>query len=140
MKNSISPNKIKNQLNFCHSYWVIIYGSYLKEEFISGRSDIDIAIITRTKDKLKNLDLWRSLLVKVPKNYDLRIFELLPLHVQIDIIQNYLVLFGDTLEISEYFYQYRNIWKEMINRIKSNQFQNIQEKLNLIEHRKKVIG
>ena len=70
----------------------------------------------------------------------MKIFELLPLYIKIDLIQKYVVIFGNPYEISEYFYQYRKLWKDMVPRIKANQFQNVQEKLSLIEHRKKVLG
>jgi len=140
MKNLISLNKIKNDLTFCINYWTVIYGSYVNREYIPGRSDIDVAIITQIKDKQKNIDIWSSLLEEIPYNYDFKIFELLPLYIQIDIIQTYKVLFGDPLEISEYFYQYQKIWKDMVERIKYNQFHGVQEKLDFIERRKKIIG
>ncbi len=139
MKNSISLNNIRKDLKFLQDFWVIIYGSCTNEDFFTNRSDIDIAIITHTDDKQKNLEIWQSLLGKAPVIYDLRIFELFTLYIQIDIIKNYKVLFGDHLEISEYFYKYRKIWKDMAKRVELNQFQNIQEKLELIERRKNNI-
>jgi hypothetical protein len=57
------------------------------------------------------------------------------LYLKMDIINHYKTLYGDLLEISEYFYQYRKIWKDMVPRIKKNQFKNIQEKLKNIENR-----
>ena len=140
MENLISLNKIKSELTFCYNNWTVIYGSYVYGEYIPDHSDIDVAIITQIKDRKKNSEIWYSYLEKIPNNYDLKIFELLPLYIQIDIIQTYIVVFGNPYEISEYFYQYRKLWKDMVPRIKANQFQNVQEKLNLIEHRKKIIG
>jgi len=52
---------LKNDLKNCNHYWVVIYGSYLGEGFILGRSDIDIAIITQIKNKEKNIDIWKTL-------------------------------------------------------------------------------
>jgi len=139
MKSLKSLSKIRSDLSFCNNYWAVVYGSYLNKEWIPERSDIDIAIITRTKNRQRNFEIWSNLLDKIPFNYDLRIFELMPLYLQIEITQTYRVLFGDQLEISEYFYDYRTIWKDMVNRYKSNQFHSLEEKLDLIENRKQFI-
>ncbi|MFO7795695.1 MAG: nucleotidyltransferase domain-containing protein [Promethearchaeati archaeon] len=136
MKNSKNLEKIKNDLKFCNEYWTIIYGRFLSDNYIVNRSDIDIAIITKIKNKAKNIETWDALLAKAPSNYDVRVFELFPLYIQIDIIQNYKTIFGDALEISEYFYPYRKIWRDILPRIKENQFESIQEKLRLMEYRK----
>ena len=37
----------------------------------------------------------------------IRIFELLPLQIKISVIENCRVVFGDKLDISEYFYNFR---------------------------------
>ena len=55
MKNSLTIEKIKNDLAPCNQYEVIIYGSFLTEYFIPERSDVDVAIITRIKDKKRML-------------------------------------------------------------------------------------
>lgn len=136
MRKSNSTSKIEEDLAFCNKYWTIIYGSFVSREFIPERSDIDVAIITRTKDQKKNFEIWMHLLENVPGNYDLRIFELLPLYIQIEIIDTHRVLFGDPLEVSEYFYHYRKFWKDMDARYKANQFHSISNKLDLIERRK----
>jgi len=139
MKNSKTLEKIKNDLKFCNEYWTIIYGSFLSENYIVNRSDIDIAIITKIKDKDRNIEIWDTLLEKAPPNYDVRILELFPLYIQIEIIQNYKTIFGDALEISEYLYPYRKIWRDVLPRIKENQFESIQEKLRLMKNRKNFL-
>jgi predicted nucleotidyltransferase len=118
---------------------VVIYGSYLTNDFIPSRSDIDIAVITQKKNEEINLEIWNSLLGKTPSVYDIRIFELLPLYIKMEIINHHLVLFGDPLEISEYFYYYRKIWKDMEHRIRNNQFENIKKKIKLMKNRKKFL-
>jgi len=124
---------------FYKGYWTILFGSALNQNFIPERSDIDIAIITQKKDKNANVSIWESILGHIPPNYDVKIFELLPLYIQIDIIKNHLVVFGNLLEISEYFYFYRKIWKDMAIRINTNQFNSIQEKLERLAIQKKII-
>jgi len=139
VKKSNSMLKIKKNLDFCNNYWTVLYGSFVKGNFILNRSDVDVAIITKVKDKESNSKLWLSLLEKITPSYDIKIFELLPLFLKIEIIESYYVLFGDPLEISEYFYKYRSIWKEMVGRYKSNQFISIQEKISLLENQKRII-
>ncbi len=136
MKNSISLNKIREELVFYKGYWTILFGSTLNQNHIPERSDIDIAIITQKKDKKSNILIWESILGYIPSNYDIKIFELLPLYIKIDIIMNYLVIFGNSLEISEYLYYYRKIWKDMTIRITNNQFNSIPEKLERIDIQK----
>jgi hypothetical protein len=64
--------------------------------------------------------LWKSLLGKVPSIYDVRIFELLPINVEMSIVQSYQVLFGNKLEISEYFYPVRKRWDDYRHRFLEN--------------------
>jgi len=102
--NEIKLSQIKNDLKFLKNFNIVVYGSFLTDYYIPYRSDIDIAIITFKLDKEKNINLWSSVIGKAPSCYDIRIFELLPLYIKIEIINNHYVLFGNELEISEYFY------------------------------------
>ncbi len=128
-------NKIKKDLIKLKRCQVVIYGSFLSKYYIPYKSDIDIAIITHHQDKNKNIAIWKDILGEFDENYDIKVFELLPLYLKIEIIENYQVLFGDALEISEYFYHYRSIWKDMVFRIEANRFKTITEKIELIEKR-----
>lgn len=56
--------------------------------------------------------------------------------MKIRVIENYKVLYGDPLEISEYFYHYYKLWKDMEKRVEENQFNSIKEKKKLMENRK----
>ena len=139
MKKSLTIKEIRDDLSYLSQYWTVLYGTYLGNDFIPGHSDIDVTIITQETNKKSNIELWKSFWGKYKKIYDIKIFELIPLYLKIEIIDNYFVLFGDKLEISEYFYHYRKIWKDMKFRYKNNQYQNIQEKINSIERRKILI-
>jgi predicted nucleotidyltransferase len=134
---NLTINQIKEHLTFLSQYEVVVFGSFGSDDFIPNRSDIDIAILSHSEDKLKNSELWYSLLGVAPPVYDIKIFETLPLYIQISIIRNYKVLFGDPLEISEYFYEFRKEYSYMEHRIKENQFKNLAEKQEGIERRKK---
>lgn len=111
-------------------YEVILFGSAV-EGGMRPESDIDIAVITRNKSKNYNIELQKSLLGKFPLKFDVRIFELYPIDIQISIIKNYKVIFGNLLEISEYFYYFRKKWDDCKYRILSNQFKSYHERLLL---------
>ena len=126
-------NEVRKLLTpFQNKFEVILYGSYV-EGAVRPNSDIDIAIISREKDLRQNLKLQKEVLGKVSSHFDIRVFELLPIYIQISIINNYQVIFGDALEISEYFYFYRKKWDDCKYRILSNQFSSYRERLSLIE-------
>ena len=60
----------------------------------------------------------------------MKVFEELPLYIQMDIIKNR-VIYGDKFELSEYFYQFRKLWKDMEHCIKEDQFSSVREKIAL---------
>ncbi len=126
---SVELRKIKEKLKLLEEkYDVVIYGSYV-EGGMRPNSDIDVVVLSYETNKEKNIKLQKGLLGKFPLKYDIRIFELLPIYIQISIIKNYIVIFGDLLEISEYFYFFRKKWDDCKHRILSNQFSSYQERL-----------
>ncbi len=132
-----SLQEIKTDLNALNGFWVVVYGSWAREE-VTPRSDIDVAVITRTEDAETNLNIMRKLLGKPPFGYDVSIFETFPLHVKAGVMSKYVVVFGDPLEISEYFYYYRRLWKDVEQRYRENQFTSYKEILQGIERRKRL--
>ncbi|MFX1572834.1 MAG: nucleotidyltransferase family protein [Promethearchaeota archaeon] len=125
--------QIREDLHFLRDkHEVVIYGSRV-EGGVRPKSDIDIAIISYETEKEQNIALQKELLGIFPLKYDIRIFELLPIYIQISIIENYKVIFGDPLEISEYFYSFRKKWDDCKYRILSNQFSSYRERLSLIK-------
>ncbi len=89
---------------------VLLFGSIVRGEE-SERSDIDICVVApkaRDKERLANI-----IAGMVPRNYDVCVFELLPLFIKIDVINNHIILYTrDKLELYEYFYHYRKLWKD----------------------------
>ncbi|MHA1455180.1 MAG: nucleotidyltransferase domain-containing protein [Promethearchaeota archaeon] len=122
--NSVELGEVRNSFKTLEEkYEVIMYGSQV-EGGSRPSSDVDIAVITRKVSREENVNL--------PLKYDIRVFELYPIYIQISIIENYKVVLGDPLEISEYFYRYRKKWDDCKHRILSNQFLSYKERLSLI--------
>jgi len=119
-------NKLKGKFD------VVLYGSAV-DNTMRPNSDIDIAILTKQRDKETNMNILKGLFGIAPLKYDIRVFELFPIYIQISIIEKYKVIFGDPLEISEYFYYYRKKWDDCKHRILFNQFRTVQERLKLMQ-------
>lgn len=130
-----SIEEIRKELIALSNYEAVLFGSFVTGEFRSG-SDIDVAVITRLKDLDKNLEIQKGLIGKFRQVYDVRVFELLPIKLKASVFSNYLVLFGDELEISEYFYRWRKIWEDVRHRIQYHS--SYEEKLKAIERGKKL--
>lgn len=107
---------------------ILLFGSSVKNQK-TQRSDIDICLV-----KPKSDDILFKVFEEVGGKYDVKIFEKLPLTLQIDIIKNHRVLFGDEVELSYYFYRYRKLWKDNKPRIEKHSFKNVEE---MIEARKR---
>ncbi|MEM0335837.1 MAG: nucleotidyltransferase domain-containing protein [Thermofilum sp.] len=135
MHSKPSLEEIKRDLRALSSFEAVVFGSYVTGEFREG-SDIDVAVITRLRDQDKNLEIQRSLIGRFKPIYDVRVFELLPLKVKASIIDDYIVLFGDELEISEYFYYWRKVWEDAKHRIEYHR--SLEEKLEAIERGRKL--
>ncbi|MHA1192387.1 MAG: nucleotidyltransferase domain-containing protein [Promethearchaeota archaeon] len=130
--NSVELGEVRNSFKTLEEkYEVIMYGSQV-EGGSRPSSDVDIAVITRKVSREENVNIQENLLGILPLKYDIRVFELYPIYIQISIIENYKVVFGDPLEISEYFYHYRKKWDDCKHRILSNQFSSYKERLSLI--------
>jgi len=129
--------EIKNDLKELSKYEVVLFGSCVTGDATS-RSDIDIAVITRSRDEKKNSKIWFYLLGKIPPIYDLKIFEMLPLHIKSEVMNNYIVVFGDSLDISEYFYYYRKLWNDVKFRYESNRITSHAERIKGLENRRKI--
>ncbi|MBI2043304.1 nucleotidyltransferase domain-containing protein [Candidatus Pacearchaeota archaeon] len=99
--------KFKNE-----SLGVLVYGSYATENS-TPKSDIDICIIAGNIGKAR--EIYRDTLIiqgKKPK-YDIHIFELMPLYMQIKVMKEGEVILSKSLsELSYYFYSFEKLWEE----------------------------
>lgn len=131
----MSWDQIKEDLKPLAKYEVVIFGSFVSGGYREG-SDIDIAVITRIRDDRKNIPILKELFTKVSSVYDLRIFELLPLKVKASVMEDYTVVFGDEIEISEYFYYWRKLWNDVKHRISYHK--SYKEKLMALERGRRI--
>ncbi len=94
---------------------VLIFGSAARMD-MTQRSDIDICVVApkqNTKSLLK--EIFRHVDVR-GKNYDVRIFEELPLYLKMEVIDNHRIIFGNKDSMYEYFYSVRKLWKDQKRR------------------------
>ena len=125
MKNELTEEILRDFREFKDSCMgILLYGSHVRGE-ATGRSDVDVCLV-RPKP-----GVYKRVLQKLGGKYDVKVFEELPLYVQIEVIRNYIVIYGDELELSEYFYRFRKLWKDMEHRIRENRFESVREKAKL---------
>lgn len=125
-------SKIRQDLHFLSDREVVLFGSFVEQTF-SPRSDIDIAIITRSQDAAKLLQIRIDASGKAPEGYDIQIFESLPLVIKGSILENFEVLFGDPLEIGMYFYHFRKLWEDYRYRIDVPTIEEIRKGVTALE-------
>ncbi|TFH27816.1 MAG: nucleotidyltransferase domain-containing protein, partial [Promethearchaeota archaeon] len=92
--NYIPPilKKLKTQLKNWEKNEIILFGS--QADFTAhGKSDTDIAVLSRNDNREENKVLYSKLLQNVPSQFDVHVFELLPLQVQASVIDNYQVIY-----------------------------------------------
>ncbi|MBS3781962.1 MAG: DNA polymerase subunit beta [Candidatus Thermoplasmatota archaeon] len=106
---------------------VLLFGSKVSEND-HFKSDVDIAIVVPgssnfyydcegvSDEKVDSSKVLGKVFREVntaSKDYDVHVFEELPLHVQIDIINEHQVVYtSDKYAMYEYFYNYRQLWKD----------------------------
>ena len=89
---------------------VLIFGSSVKEE---GR-DIDVCIVAKSDPKKILKDVFSNV---DPSKYDVWVFEELPLYMKMEVIENHEIVYcKDELELYEYFYFFRKLWKDQKRR------------------------
>lgn len=120
--------EIRKELQALNEYEVVIFGSY-NSTYFNERSDIDIAIITRESNPKRNRKRLFDLFAFQKPPYEFHVFELLPLHVKMEIVNNFKVIWGDKKKLSEYFFYFRKLWKDQEWRYKENIHLAVNEKV-----------
>ena len=95
---------------------ILLYGSLAKDQE-TIKSDVDICIVAPDEDAFELLSFIVGNINVVKKNYDVRIFSELPLHIKINIIENGILIYSpDKYDLYEYFYFYRKLWADQKHR------------------------
>ena len=94
---------------------VLLYGSVVTEEY-NERSDIDLCVVAPAAEDKVAFSRW--ILAKVrDERYDVRLFELMPLHLKMEVVEHGEVLYSrDIYELYEYFYATRKLWEDQKHR------------------------
>lgn len=92
---------------------VLLYGSQASGDS-TPRSDVDICIVAPEADRDA---LFKIILRHVREPYDVKIFESLPMYLKIQVIKNHVVVYArEILDLYEYLYTYRKLWKDQERR------------------------
>lgn len=96
---------------------ILIFGSATKG-IEREKSDIDICIVApKVKDKVELLLKIYSKVDVVKKNYDVWIFEELPLFMKVEVIENNAIIHTKSLrDLHDYFYSFKKTWKDQARR------------------------
>ena len=93
------------------------------EEEPTKRSDIDVCMVKPSEGILDDVH------GKLGGKYDVKVFENLPLYVKMGVIMHHEVIYGDELDLSEYFYFFRKLWRDMEYRIARNELKDFAERM-----------
>ncbi len=92
---------------------VILFGSFARGEE-TERSDVDVCIVAGKRERIK--EVWDRILESgLTGRYDVKIFELLPLKLKIEVIRDGKVVFcRDRDELDYLFWKFRKIWNDEV--------------------------
>jgi hypothetical protein len=94
---------------------ILLYGSAAKNEQ-TERSDIDVCVVApEVDDKVR---FSRSIMAQMKDDrYDVRLFELLPLYLKMEVIEDGKVIHARNMyELYEYFFSFRKLWDDQKER------------------------
>ncbi len=92
---------------------VILFGSFARGEE-TERSDVDVCIVVGKRERIK--EVWDRILESgLTGRYDVKIFELLPLKLKVEVIRDGKIVFcRDRDELDYLFWKFRKIWNDEI--------------------------
>lgn len=104
---------------------ILLYGSCARGN--SGKmSDIDICIV-----KPDDYEVMRGIHKRLGGKYDVKVFEKMPLYIQIEIIRNHRIIHEGAARIGAYFYRFRRLWEDMATRIYDDRFDSVDKRTAL---------
>ena len=117
---------------------ILLFGSRARLEDDEGL-DIDICIVRPVSDGILT-EIEREFGGK----YDIKVFENLPLYIQIEIIRDHRIIYGDEIQLSEYFYRFGRLWEAVELRVRDNRFSSTEERMMLrkrwLHEKRTVLG
>lgn len=109
----VNEELIKNHFAFLRNdiLGLLLFGSQVKNN--PTRGDIDICVVVGKNGYRDDMDFYIRRNVNFQKyKYDICIFEELQLYMKIQVINNHKVIFAKSeVELYEYFYFFRKLWK-----------------------------
>jgi hypothetical protein len=102
--------QLKNTKYFQNIEFIIVYGSVLTEYHFE-KSDIDICIYMKEKKEVL-AEIRLNLLAEFPEKYDIQMFQLLPLYVQIEVLKGEVLYVKDEDFIYEIAYRTIDEWED----------------------------
>jgi len=94
---------------------VLLYGSVVAGES-TERSDIDVCVVASAAGDKVAFSRWILSNVK-DEQYDVRVFELMPLYLKMEVVEHGEVVHArDIYELYEYFYAFRKSWDDQRQR------------------------
>lgn len=98
---------------------VLVYGSHARGDS-TPRSDIDVCVVIGRPSTVKGMGevlrkVWRNVNLDKHK-YDVKLFEELPLKIKKSVIEEGKIVVGERLEIYEYFYRFRKLFRSQKQR------------------------
>lgn len=106
--------RISRDFNFLksHLYGIILFGSYADDSY-TIRSDIDICLIAGRKNVKEIFNMF--LAEDVTEKYDIKIFEMLPLYMKAEVLENAVIVWtDDEPEMSYYLYRWRRLIEDQL--------------------------
>jgi len=117
---------------------ILLFGSCAHSNE-TGTSDVDVCLVKPVNEKV-----FEEVNKSLGGKYDISVFERLPLYIQMEIIRNHIIIFGEETELSAYFYKFRRLWKDMEVRVKLNRFSSVEERMELrkrwFREKRKILG
>jgi len=101
--------QISKDFNFLksHLYGIILFGSYADDSY-TIRSDIDICLVVGKRNVKEIFNMF--LAEDVTEKYDIKIFEMLPLYMKAEVLENAVVIWADDEpEMSYYLYRWHRL-------------------------------
>ncbi|MDD3492137.1 MAG: nucleotidyltransferase domain-containing protein [Candidatus Thermoplasmatota archaeon] len=116
MAETATVARVKQELGFLRDrvLAVLLFGSQANQK-AHPRSDVDLCIVNPDTPTVLN-EVFRRVDV-AGKDYDVYLFEELPLYMQVEVIRNHVVVFSRNIySLYEYFYPYLKRWKDQEHR------------------------